>query len=234
MKLDPIPAIDELQHCVSIERLADAFASVVAQLGMTASVSGMLTGPRAIANRPIHFRNWDPKWLELYDSQGFLAYDPLIRWPMVSGAAGSWTEIYAKFPARDPGHGILAAARKFNYHEGFVTPVRTLDGSTGLVSVGGGRRAPFDRRERLYLEAVSTCVLRQAEDLLGAEQPEIPASKLTQRERECVALLRQGMTDAEIAKTMGIAPGTVRDYIDQARAKLGARNRTQLAVMAVP
>jgi DNA-binding NarL/FixJ family response regulator len=49
-----------------------------------------------------------------------------------------------------------------------------------------------------------------------------------------VALLRQGMTDAEIAKTMGIAPGTVRDYIDQARVKLGARNRTQLAVMAVP
>ena len=234
MERDPVADVERLQRSETLDGLAGLFARLITPLGMTASASGMLTGPRALSGNPIHFRNWRPDWLALYDERRFLAIDPLVRWPMVSGEAGSWSEIYAKFPPRDPGHAVLKEARRFHFYEGFVTPVRTREGSLGLVSVGGDRRSSFSGSERLFLERMSIAALRKAEDLLGAEEPEMPGSNLTMRERECVALLRLGLTDEEIAKVMGITHATVRGHVDQARLKLGAKNRAHLAVKVAP
>jgi DNA-binding CsgD family transcriptional regulator len=98
------------------------------------------------------------------------------------------------------------------------------------VSVGGGRRAAFQLPERLFLQAVSTAVLLRAEDLMA--EPSAPSPRLSLRERECVALLRQGFTDAEIGKVLGIAVTTARSHLDNARRKVGARNRVELATRA--
>jgi DNA-binding CsgD family transcriptional regulator len=49
------------------------------------------------------------------------------------------------------------------------------------------------------------------------------------REREVAELLVEGLTNPEIAGVMHISPRTVQSHIEQARIKLGARNRTHLA-----
>ena len=54
---------------------------------------------------------------------------------------------------------------------------------------------------------------------------------LTEREREAARLVATGASDEEIARSMYVAPSTVKTYIQQARVKLGARNRTQVAVL---
>lgn len=234
MAQDLIVDVERLQSSETLESLAERFAQLVRPMGMTASASGMLTGPRALSANPIHFRNWRADWLALYEERRYLAIDPLVRWPMVSGEAGSWSEIYAKFPPRDPGHAVLKEAQRFQYFGGFVTPVRTREGSLGLVSVGGDRRSGFSESERLFLERISVAVLRKSEDLLGVDEPEIPASNLTMREREYVSLLRQGLTDEEIAKVMAITHATVRGHFNQARLKLGAKNRAHLAAKVAP
>lgn len=231
--LDLVEICAQLRACALIDELAALFAMLVAQIGMTASASGMLTGPRALGGNPIHFRNWDPAWLALYEARGFLSVDPLIRWPIVSGEPAAWSDIYARFRPGDPGHEVLKAARAFGYREGYVTPVRTRAGSLGLVSVGGDRRTGFTAAERLFLETSSTTLLRHAEALLAPEEPVAPGF-LTPREQECLALVRMGLTDAEIARVLSLSQSTVRGHVDQARIKLGARNRTQLAVTILP
>ncbi len=190
----------------------------------------MVTGSLALSANPTHFRNWDAGWLALYDAEGFLRIDPLIRWPIVSGEPGVWSEIYAHFPPRDPGRKVLQAAKDFGYHEGYVTPVRTREGAIGFVSVAGGRRAGFRSRERIYLEVISTTLLRHAEALLAPDRTGSMPAPLSMREQECISLLRQGLTDGEIANVLRVSAATVRGHLDQARSKLGARNRTHLAV----
>ena len=49
---------------------------------------------------------------------------------------------------------------------------------------------------------------------------------LTAREREIVALLRAGLTNAEIAVRLSIAPGTVRRHLENVYGKLGVHTRT--------
>ncbi|MFC0532468.1 response regulator [Phytohabitans kaempferiae] len=55
---------------------------------------------------------------------------------------------------------------------------------------------------------------------------------LTQREREVVALVGQGLSNEEIAGELTLSPATARTHVSRAMIKLGARDRAQLVVVA--
>jgi DNA-binding NarL/FixJ family response regulator len=55
---------------------------------------------------------------------------------------------------------------------------------------------------------------------------------LTPREREMVALVATGLSNQEIAERMSVSPFTVRAHVQRAMAKLQARDRAQLVVIA--
>ena len=56
--------------------------------------------------------------------------------------------------------------------------------------------------------------------------------ELTNREREAVALLAQGLSNDQIANRMVISPMTAKTHINRAMTKLHARDRAQLVVLA--
>lgn len=56
---------------------------------------------------------------------------------------------------------------------------------------------------------------------------------ITARESQVLTLIIRRLQDKEIASTLGIAPSTVNKYLRNLLLKLGASNRTQLAVSAV-
>ena len=55
---------------------------------------------------------------------------------------------------------------------------------------------------------------------------------LTDREREVVALVAQGLTNLEIARELVLSPATARTHVSRAMVKLHARDRAQLVVFA--
>lgn len=55
------------------------------------------------------------------------------------------------------------------------------------------------------------------------------ATRLSPREREVVVLLAEGLTNAEIATALSITVGTVKTHLTNVQAKLGARNRVEIA-----
>jgi len=59
-----------------------------------------------------------------------------------------------------------------------------------------------------------------------------PLSVLTEREREIVALIGEGLTNRQIAQRMFLAEKTVKNYLSVVFAKLGIERRTQAAVLA--
>lgn len=59
------------------------------------------------------------------------------------------------------------------------------------------------------------------------------ASTLTRREQEILALIAAGKTDREIAEMLYITPGTVRVHVHSILQKLGVRDRTQAAAIAI-
>lgn len=55
---------------------------------------------------------------------------------------------------------------------------------------------------------------------------------LTEREREIVALVGEGLNNHEIAERLVVSPATARTHVSRAMTKLGARDRAQLVVFA--
>ena len=55
---------------------------------------------------------------------------------------------------------------------------------------------------------------------------------LTDRERQVLRLAGQGRTSADIAATLELSDGTVRNYLSEAISKLGAGNRVEAARIA--
>jgi DNA-binding NarL/FixJ family response regulator len=52
------------------------------------------------------------------------------------------------------------------------------------------------------------------------------------RELEVAALIRRGLTNAEIAQRLALTPGTVANHVANVLARLNLRNRAQLAAWA--
>lgn len=56
---------------------------------------------------------------------------------------------------------------------------------------------------------------------------------MTEREKEVLALLGQGLNNKEIAGLLFLKEGTVKNHVSNLIAKLGMRDRTQAAVFSV-
>jgi DNA-binding NarL/FixJ family response regulator len=100
---------------------------------------------------------------------------------------------------------------------------RELLRAVRMIAAGGALLAPQMTR-RLIAE-----LLRERTRALSA-----PAQleELTNREREIMALVAYGLSNAEVAERLSLSPATVKTHVARAVTKLGVRDRAQLAVLA--
>lgn len=69
--------------------------------------------------------------------------------------------------------------------------------------------------------------------LMRARESAARLAGLTDREREVLALLGTGLSNAEIAGTLFVSEGTVKTHVTAILRKTGARNRVEAALLAV-
>jgi DNA-binding NarL/FixJ family response regulator len=92
-----------------------------------------------------------------------------------------------------------------------------------VVAAGEALLAPRITRRLIAQFTAERIATEVAEDRLAV---------LTQREREVLALVGQGLSNDEIGVELSLSPATARTHVSHAMAKLGARDRAQLVVVA--
>ncbi len=65
---------------------------------------------------------------------------------------------------------------------------------------------------------------------LPHERPDV--ARLTEREREIVTLVGEGLSNEEIARRLVVSPATAKTHVSRSMVKLGVRDRAQLVVLA--
>ncbi|HHU10869.1 MAG TPA: response regulator transcription factor [Intrasporangiaceae bacterium] len=67
----------------------------------------------------------------------------------------------------------------------------------------------------------------------GGDRPEPPElASLTEREREVLIALAQGMSNAEIAKELFLGEATIKTHVSNCLAKIGVRDRVHAVIYA--
>lgn len=86
--------------------------------------------------------------------------------------------------------------------------------------------------DSLLSPAVTTTVLAQLGERLASRVEPGLLDGLTPREREVLALVGRGMSNDEIGAALFLSPATARTYVSRLLAKLAARDRSRLVVLA--
>jgi DNA-binding NarL/FixJ family response regulator len=105
-----------------------------------------------------------------------------------------------------------------------VDPPRLID-AVRIVADGAALLEPSATRR--LIEAFTNAGMGEA-DSLATVLPD----DLTTRETEILVLVAAGSTNAEIAERLVISPLTVKSHVSRILAKMDARDRAQLVVMA--
>ena len=63
-------------------------------------------------------------------------------------------------------------------------------------------------------------------------RPALELNSLTEREREVMSLVGEGMSNEQIAERLVVSPATAKTHVSRAMVKLHARDRAQLVVFA--
>jgi DNA-binding NarL/FixJ family response regulator len=92
-----------------------------------------------------------------------------------------------------------------------------------VVAAGDALLAPRITRRLIAQFTAERIATQAAEDRLAV---------LTPREREVLALVGAGLSNDEIGAELYLSPATARTHVSRAMAKLGARDRAQLVVVA--
>jgi DNA-binding NarL/FixJ family response regulator len=100
-------------------------------------------------------------------------------------------------------------------------PVELLQ-AVRAVAAGDALLSPSVTRRLIHEFAART---REARPLPALDE-------LTEREREVMALVAQGLTNDEIAERLVVSPLTAKTHVSRTMIKLGARDRIQLVVLA--
>ena len=66
-----------------------------------------------------------------------------------------------------------------------------------------------------------------------SNQPPAPGLTLTEREREVLALMIEGLNNTQIAGTLTVSPSTIKSHVSSILAKLGVASRTEAVTLAL-
>ncbi|WP_369253186.1 response regulator transcription factor [Geodermatophilus amargosae] len=116
--------------------------------------------------------------------------------------------------------GLQAGASGFLLKD--AGPAELLHG-VRVVAAGESLLAP-----RITRRLIAQFTARRTADAAAADRLAV----LTDREREVLALVGQGLNNDEIGAALFLSPATARTHVSHAMAKLGARDRAQLVVVA--
>ncbi len=86
--------------------------------------------------------------------------------------------------------------------------------------------------EALIAPSITTRLLKAFADSGPAGPPRQPVAPLTEREEQVLAAVARGRTNTEISEELYITLSTVKTHIASLMAKLGARNRVEIAMWA--
>jgi DNA-binding NarL/FixJ family response regulator len=155
-----------------------------------------------------------------------------IRMPRLDGVAATRAIVDARLPVRvlilttfDLDEYVVGALRAGA--GGFLTkdmPVEDLVRAIRTVAAGEAAVAPR--------------ILRRLLDRFAAALPDPTATAarvldpLTEREREVLAQVAHGLSNAEIARELSVSETTVKTHVGHVLTKLGLRDRVQAVVLA--
>ena len=224
--VDNLPDLYECLECLAFGSYIDNFFFI----------ARYPTSPSATT---IIVSNLPKQWCELYEQLNYIQIDPAALHCRARVTPTLWwTEGYPELASCNPQRvAFIEEARGFGLRSGVSFPIHGLGGAWGMLSLSCEQELESSRprleRSMPYNQLLSGYVFEAATRAVVPKRP-ADVQELTEREMECIVWCAEGKTSWEISKILGISERTVFFHMQNASRKLGASNRIQAVMLAMP
>jgi LuxR family transcriptional regulator, quorum-sensing system regulator CviR len=175
--------------------------------------------------------SYSNEWLYVYGKNGYAAVDPVLQSLASNTRTQSWDQTYSTVRSRKQLE-FVEEARSFGLTHGITT--RVLDrkrGCASFVSFAGGDSANTQR----YVEFLEYLLPSLHRVLVASGQWQLAnhAKGLSPRELTVLLWMKEGKTNWEIARIIGVTERTVRFHVESIFMKLNANTRAQAVAVAL-
>jgi LuxR family transcriptional regulator, quorum-sensing system regulator CviR len=178
--------------------------------------------------------SYPEEWIRLYWQKGYFEVDPVLQTALRKPGTQHWETTY-KTASSDKQTEFMAAAKEFGLRDGITTGL--ADAACGIAtfcSFASAERVDAKRYVPLveyFGYHVHLALLRTAPK---SSQPVAPCVReLSLREMTILNWVKNGKTNWEIAKIMGITERTIRFHVESIFSKLDVTSRSHAVATAI-
>lgn len=176
-----------------------------------------------IASRHLFVQQSPQAWIDAYKLGGLHDRNPVVFASARRATAFQWTD--CGFDEYKSWAGF-AVARDLGFSDGFTVPCHGPGGRYGVISFGF-ERIDLSPREKRIMALTASVAHERMSTLSPPPAARAARPSLTQRERDCLAFVAEGLSDGDIAERLGIGAVTAHAHVENGKRKLGARTRAQ-------
>ena len=217
--------IEEISKAKNVDAVRDIVKALGAQYGMNTAFGGVIPKDYDTAgdlSKLILVADLPLDWTAHYLKNGYVHKDPIVGFKNTDLQYYSWDDAYLACMNKEDVKLIQGEASCFGMKEGFVVPVRMLDGNSAVMSYGGSQieLSPDEKGALAFATnfAIGQLVYQQW-------QPTGDLRNLTARETDCLLWAAEGKSDWEVSVILGVGVSTVEKHMTSARIKLNAVNK---------
>ena len=177
----------------------------------------------------IRIHNYPDGWEEWYDANHLGLCDPIHRASHFTAQGFYWREISRIIPMNSNDHRLLDRGTRVGLGDGITVPAHVPGESRGSCTFVTSRGTSLPDNLLLWAQTVGIIAFEGARRLRDAVH-RAARPRISERQRQCIALAGRGLSNREIAQRMGIGEQTVMEHLREARARIGVGTRTQLVV----
>lgn len=216
---------DDVHHVLLLLKKAIACPNVIGGVAQLTS-KGAFKEFNSVINV-----SYSSNWLYTYGKNGYAEVDPVLQSAVSSFQTQVWEQTYEG--ARSPKQlAFIEEARSFGLTHGITTGMaeRTKSFATFFSFAGGDRRGATRYKDLLqYLLPYLHRVL-----IANTGTPLSNRVKgLSPREAAVLVWMKQGKTNWEISRILGISERTIRFHVESIFSKLDVSSRTQAVAYAM-
>ncbi|HTX25171.1 MAG TPA: autoinducer binding domain-containing protein [Steroidobacteraceae bacterium] len=234
---NPATLLDAYETYLQIRRqksLADAakiFRASISPYGFVTYACGELD--LKDRDRSVYYVvDWPESWRNFYLKSKLIEHDPVIDSLAHRQEPFTWTELRHDRKFGKAGREALKLLASHGWVEGLVVPLPAGSERVGLVSLVG-TQANLRPDGLAYLSLLSLGFHVHVKSLAARQPFAVRPAGLTNREIACVRLVARGQSDADIARSLGVARSTAHEFIEKAKRRLKAHTRMQMIAIAV-
>lgn len=218
----------------SPDGLAAQFLKAIEALGFRYFACCSHVDPFHPPPEAVMLHNYPRGWVRTFSEAKLHEIDPVLKRAGSTPLPFFWDTALPSLPLTKSQKIMMADAAGYGIAHGYTVPLRlswlpgTLRASCSLIPDDPG----VDPRNCVAIEVLATYLYFFAS---RAHAPWLATARieLTQRERECLALVAQGKGDWAIARVLGLGESTVHYHIEELKRRLHVATRTQAVAQAL-